>query len=45
MVKQCVERNVEKVDTVLLDWKGIRGADKKRLIVILNDVGVSIEKV
>jgi len=45
MVRQCVERTVEKVESVILDWKGIKGADKKGLIAILNDVGVSIEKV
>ncbi len=45
MVRQCVERTVEKVESVILDWKGIKGADKKRLMTILNDVGVSIEKV
>jgi D-aminoacyl-tRNA deacylase len=45
MVRQCVERTVEKVESVILDWKGIKGADKKGLMAILNDVGVSIEKV
>jgi len=45
MVRQCVERTMEKVESVILDWKGIKGADKKGLMAILNDVGVSIEKV
>jgi len=45
MVKQCVEKTVEKVESIILDWKGIKGADKKGLMAILNDVGVSIEKV
>jgi len=45
IARQCVERTVEKVDSVILDWKGIKGADKKGLIAILNEVGVSIEKV
>jgi len=45
MARQCVERTVEKVDSVILDWKGIKGADKKGLMAILNEVGVSIEKV
>ena len=45
MVRQCVERTVEKVESVILDWKGIKGADKKGLMAILNDIGVSIEKV
>jgi D-aminoacyl-tRNA deacylase len=45
MARQCVERTLEKVESVILDWKGIKGADKKGLMAILNDVGVSIEKV
>ncbi|UCE15314.1 MAG: hypothetical protein JSV12_05380, partial [Candidatus Bathyarchaeota archaeon] len=44
MVKQCVERTVESVESVILDWKGIKGADKKGLMATLNEVGVSIEK-
>ena len=45
MVKQCVEKTVEKVESAILDWKGIKGADKEELMAILDDVGVSIEKV
>ncbi len=45
MVRQCVKKTVEKVESVILDWKGIKGADKKGLMTILNDTGVSIEKV
>jgi len=44
MVRQCVERTLEKVKSVILDWKGIKGADKKGLMAILNDVGIPIEK-
>jgi len=45
IVKQCVERTTDKVDTVILDWKGIRGADKKKLRTILGEIGVPIERV
>ena len=45
IVEQCVERTVENVESVILDWKGIRGADKKRLTTVLGDIGVSVEKV
>ena len=45
IVKQCVERTTEKVDAVILDWKGIRGADKKKLGTILREIGVPVEKV
>jgi len=44
MVKQCVERTLEKVNSVIVDWKGIKGADKEGLIAILNEIGISIEK-
>ncbi len=44
MVKQCVERTLEKVESVILDWKGIKGADKEGLRAILNEIGIPIEK-
>jgi len=44
IVKQCVERTVEKVESVILDWKGIKGADKEGLMAPLNEVGIPIEK-
>jgi D-aminoacyl-tRNA deacylase len=45
IIKQCVERTMETVELVILDWKGIKGADKDRLIAALDKVGVPIEKV
>ncbi|MEM2321048.1 MAG: D-aminoacyl-tRNA deacylase [Candidatus Bathyarchaeia archaeon] len=45
IIKQCVERTVEEVDRIVLDWKGIRGEDKEPLIEILEKIGLSIEKV
>jgi len=45
MIKQCVERTMEKVGSAILDWKGIKGADKERLITALGRIGVPIEKV
>jgi len=44
MLKQCVQRTVEKVESAIFDWKGMRGADKKRLTAILDEIGVSVEK-
>jgi D-aminoacyl-tRNA deacylase len=44
-VKQCVERTKETVESAMLDWKGIKGADKARLIKILDEIGMPIEKV
>jgi len=38
MVKQCVDRCAEKVDSIVLDWKGIKSADKETLKTILNKI-------
>lgn len=45
ILRQCIERTVEKVDKVILDWKGIKGEDKEPLMGILKKVGLNIEKV
>ena len=45
IVKQCIERTTEKVDSVILDWKGIRSADKEKLRTILGEIGLAVEKV
>lgn len=44
VLKQCVERTVERVEAAVLDWKGIKGADKGRLITMLGKIGLTIEK-
>jgi D-aminoacyl-tRNA deacylase len=45
IIKQCVKRTMEKVDSAILDWKGIKGADKNRIGTTLDEIGVPIEKV
>jgi len=45
IVRQCVERTVEKVEAVMLDWKGIKGADKELLMKILDKIKVPTQKV
>lgn len=45
MLKQCIERTYEGVDHAVLDWKGIRGEDKPRVVAMLNRIGLSFEKV
>ena len=45
IIKQCVERTMEHVDSAILDWKGIKGAYKDKLVTALDEIGVSIEKV
>jgi D-aminoacyl-tRNA deacylase len=45
IIKQCVERTMENVDSAILDWKGIKGADKNKIVTALGEIGVPIEKV
>ena len=45
IAEQCIERTTENVESVILDWKGIRGMDKKKLTKILDEIGVHVEKV
>lgn len=45
IIKHCIERTVEMVDRVILDWKGIKSEDKQPLMNILKKVGLSIERV
>ena len=45
VLRQCVERTVEKVESVVLDWKGIRGEDKKRLVEMLDRLGLEVRRV
>jgi D-aminoacyl-tRNA deacylase len=45
IVKQCVERTVETVNSAILDWKGIKGVYKDILVTALSKIGVSIEKI
>jgi len=45
MVKQCIERTSEKVETTVLDWKGIKGSDKEPLKTILDKIKIPIQKV
>jgi len=44
ILRQCVERTMEKVATVILDWKGIRGEDKPLLVKMLNETGIPFVK-
>jgi len=44
MLRQCIHRTVETVDSAVFDWKGMRGLDKQRLIAILNEMNIFVEK-
>ena len=45
ILRQCVERTVEPVRKAVLDWKGIRGADKENLLEKLLKLGLEFEKI
>jgi len=45
MIRQCVERTLEPVDSVVLDWKGIKGEHKQKIIAALENLGVPSEKI
>jgi D-aminoacyl-tRNA deacylase len=44
MLRQCVEKTVEKVDCAVLDWKGIKSADKPQLLAALQEIGLPYKK-
>lgn len=45
ILKQCVERTLERVEFAVLDWKGIKGKHKQKLIEMLNEIAVPFQKV
>jgi D-aminoacyl-tRNA deacylase len=45
IIKQCVKRTSETVDVVLLDWKGIKGAYKPKVLAALKEIGMPSERV
>ena len=45
MLRQCVEKTLEKVDYAILDWKGIKSADKPQLLKALEEAGIPYQKI
>jgi len=45
IIRQCVERTVETVDSAVLDWKGIKGEHKRRIVAALEELGLPSERV
>jgi D-aminoacyl-tRNA deacylase len=45
MLRQCVEKTLEKVDYAVLDWKGIKSADKPQLLKALEEAGIPYLKI
>ena len=41
---QCVERTLEKVDQAVLDWKGIKGEDKPKILDALEEINLPCQK-
>ncbi len=44
MVKQCVQRTVEKVKSAVFDWKSMRGSEREKLIAALKGLNISVER-
>jgi D-aminoacyl-tRNA deacylase len=44
LLSQCMERTSEEVEKVVLDWKGIKGEDKPRLVQMLSESCLKFEK-
>jgi D-tyrosyl-tRNA(Tyr) deacylase len=44
-LRQCVQKTLEKVEAIILDWKGIRSEDKAKLIRTLDNTELPTEKV
>lgn len=45
ILQQCFERTLEKTELAILDWKGIKGEDKPRLVDMLKELGIQWKKV
>ncbi len=45
IIKQCIAKTLERVESVLLDWKGIKGEDKPSLLQSLGEIGIPFSKV
>jgi D-aminoacyl-tRNA deacylase len=45
MLKHCVERSLEQISEVLLDWRGIKSEDKPGLLAALDASGLVYRKI
>ena len=45
ILRQCVEKTLETVEFVVLDWKGIKGEHKLKLVEMLEEIDVPFKKV
>jgi len=44
MIRQCVQRTLERVDHAVFDWKGMKGEDRERLTVALKELNIPVER-
>ena len=44
LIRQCVQKTLEKVSSAVLDWKGITSQDKPKLLSALQEAGLSFKK-
>jgi D-aminoacyl-tRNA deacylase len=44
VIRQCVHRTVEHVESAVFDWKSLRANDRNRIITALKELNVSTEK-
>jgi len=44
LVKQSIEKTIEKVDFILLDWKGL-GKEKQRIVDLLKNFDIEVKRI
>ncbi len=45
ILRQCVEKTLEKVEFAILDWKGIKSESKKQVLTALQEIGLPFKKI
>jgi len=44
ILRQCLERTLERNELAILDWKGIKSEDKQKLLILMQEVGLPFKK-
>jgi D-aminoacyl-tRNA deacylase len=45
ILRQCIKKTLEKVESTILDWKGIKGENKQTLVEILKETNLPTQKI
>lgn len=45
ILRQCMKKTLEKVESIILDWKGIKGEHKPKLVEMLTETNLPIQKI